>query len=352
MARAQPTGEVEQVLEQLHALTNEYAAIDDLHLRRIKDIERQIDAAFGSIGKSEGAFCDEPAVGYISTENPDAPHVFAETINLPIVGSWGWFWFFFPVGTTLEQAIAEINAKSQWTGAAASFSASNPNRVEIRSTGYFKYLKINQESGTNPLVFAVPDGGNAMFEWIDYGCVHGLPICATPATLYLSTQANLLTYGLGSTTLIVQGLNGMQMFTFGSGTSQDNIIAAINTFENNIGVTAVQNADNADRVELRSTFLGNDGFVTVMQVGGTPPIILQEPKGGVATYSAFANGVSRLPGDVNCDRIVNAVDLILVVQNWGECPLPPFVCEADLTNDGAVNVSDLLMVMNNWGAVD
>ena len=55
-------------------------------------------------------------------------------------------------------------------------------------------------------------------------------------------------------------------------------------------------------------------------------------------------------GDANCDRIVNVVDLVLVVQNWGQCPLPPFVCEADLTNDSAVNVNDLLTVINNWGA--
>ena len=98
--------------------------------------------------------------------------------------------------------------------------------------------------------------------------------------------------------------------------------------------------------------VGQAAFVSVMQFGGTPPIIYSTPSGGAPTYSLITHGIDPLPGDVNCDRIVNIADLILVVQNWGECPPPPFVCEADLTNDGHVNVQDLWSVLSNWGAVD
>lgn len=51
------------------------------------------------------------------------------------------------------------------------------------------------------------------------------------------------------------------------------------------------------------------------------------------------------PGDVTGDDIVNANDLLAVINAWGPCA----PCPADLTDDGQVNVNDLLAVINGWG---
>ena len=54
------------------------------------------------------------------------------------------------------------------------------------------------------------------------------------------------------------------------------------------------------------------------------------------------------PGDVNLDGTVNVTDLLLVIGQWGPCPVQPSGCTADLNNDDQVNVTDLLEVIGNW----
>lgn len=54
------------------------------------------------------------------------------------------------------------------------------------------------------------------------------------------------------------------------------------------------------------------------------------------------------PGDINGDGEVNVDDLLIVLNNWGECD-DCDSCNADLTGDCTVNVDDLLIVLNNWG---
>ena len=58
-------------------------------------------------------------------------------------------------------------------------------------------------------------------------------------------------------------------------------------------------------------------------------------------------------GDVNDDANVNVSDLLSVINGWGQCPVPPAACTADIapqpTPDSQVNVSDLLLVINQWG---
>jgi len=61
------------------------------------------------------------------------------------------------------------------------------------------------------------------------------------------------------------------------------------------------------------------------------------------------------PGDVTGDGVVNVLDLLAVIENWGQCPAPPSTCPADIAppgppaGDGTVNILDLLHVINNWG---
>jgi flagellin len=112
---------------------------------------------------------------------------------------------------------------------------------------------------------------------------------AQTAEVYLSTGANLLNDDGGSITLEISGVNGVQQFTFASGTTQANIISAINSFKDALGVSAAQNATTTTRVELRSTVFGSDGFVRAKALegasvadGGAGDIIFAADTGGSA----------------------------------------------------------------------
>lgn len=56
-----------------------------------------------------------------------------------------------------------------------------------------------------------------------------------------------------------------------------------------------------------------------------------------------------LPGDANCDGLVNIEDLLDAIGSWGPCPDPcPPSCPSDHDGDCAVGVNDLLIVLGNW----
>jgi probable HAF family extracellular repeat protein len=50
------------------------------------------------------------------------------------------------------------------------------------------------------------------------------------------------------------------------------------------------------------------------------------------------------PEDVNGDGVVDVIDLLAVVGNWGPCKL----CVEDINGDGVVDVVDLLAVISAW----
>ena len=52
--------------------------------------------------------------------------------------------------------------------------------------------------------------------------------------------------------------------------------------------------------------------------------------------------------DLNGDGVVNVVDLLILLENWGVCPAEG-ACPADLNGDGTVNVIDLLNLLESWG---
>lgn len=54
---------------------------------------------------------------------------------------------------------------------------------------------------------------------------------------------------------------------------------------------------------------------------------------------------SGTPGDLNDDQLVNVLDLLILLGDWGACP----GCPADVNNDDLVDVLDLLVLLGNWG---
>ena len=61
------------------------------------------------------------------------------------------------------------------------------------------------------------------------------------------------------------------------------------------------------------------------------------------TYSIEVDNVARV--DVNGDRIINVVDLVLVAAFFGQSSTPGAVLNSDVNGDGVVDVNDLLLVV-------
>ena len=92
---------------------------------------------------------------------------------------------------------------------------------------------------------------------------------AQTAAVYLSTQASLDNNGDGSITIEITGMDGVQQFTFASGTSQANVMSAINTFKDALGVSAVAGTTDTDKVAIHSLTYGGDQYVRVKVLEGT-----------------------------------------------------------------------------------
>ena len=91
-------------------------------------------------------------------------------------------------------------------------------------------------------------------------------------------------------------------------------------------------ADNSDSVWIRWTMGSTD---TAWQYSGW----------NIDDVSITASVEAGIVGDVNCDGVVNVIDLLSVVSEWGPCE---GVCAEDIVPDQNVGVSDLLLVIGNW----
>jgi len=102
----------------------------------------------------------------------------------------------------------------------------------------------------------------------------------------------------------------------------------------------VLNAGNRVRYAPASELVALETIVFQATDGGTAPTAGPSNPGRV-----FVDVVAPITGDVNFDGIVNVVDLLAVLSNWGPC----MGCNEDTNGDGLVNVTDLLAVLANWG---
>jgi len=74
----------------------------------------------------------------------------------------------------------------------------------------------------------------------------------------------------GSITIEVSGNDGMQQFTFASGTSQANIITAVNSFRDVMSVSATASVIAPLRIEFRALEASSTHFVRVKEINGLP----------------------------------------------------------------------------------
>jgi flagellin len=97
---------------------------------------------------------------------------------------------------------------------------------------------------------------------------------ARTAAVFLSTGASINNGGNGSITIEITGVDGVQQFTFASGTSQASVATAINTFKEALGVSA--QASTNGKVAVYSLGFGSNEFVRVKQLEGTASDLLAD----------------------------------------------------------------------------
>ncbi|MBT4584627.1 MAG: choice-of-anchor D domain-containing protein [Phycisphaerae bacterium] len=106
---------------------------------------------------------------------------------------------------------------------------------------------------------------------------------------------------------------------------------------------------------------GLDGTVLNTQNFGTPldsiaaiPDVVGDGSwelvagGRDGTLSCISGGIDAVvynPADINEDGVVDVVDLLIIIDQWGQTD-----SSADINEDGIVNVSDLLMLIDYWGS--
>jgi flagellin len=108
---------------------------------------------------------------------------------------------------------------------------------------------------------------------------------AATADVFLSTGGTFTNGDNGSITIEVTGTRGTQQFTFASGTAQSDIIAAVNSFAEQTGVSASQ-VSTGGNVELSSTDYGSDSFVRVKTLSNDGVAIVSDELADTPTNNA------------------------------------------------------------------
>ena len=68
-----------------------------------------------------------------------------------------------------------------------------------------------------------------------------------------------------------------------------------------------------------------------------------------ATVGLLLSPIGKgIPGDLDGDGNVGAVDLLILLTSWGPCENCE-KCPADLNGDCVVGAVDLLILLVNWG---
>ena len=65
--------------------------------------------------------------------------------------------------------------------------------------------------------------------------------------------------------------------------------------------------------------------------------------------NAFTYEAPPCPADLNGDGVVNSLDMVILLNAFGNCPASPASCPADLNGDGVVNALDVIILSNAYG---
>ena len=103
-----------------------------------------------------------------------------------------------------------------------------------------------------------------------------------------------------------------------------------------------------DGAILQSTNFGTpvDAIASIPDVvgDGSWELVAGGRNGTISCLSGGIDAIVFNPADINQDGSVDVIDLLIIIDQWGQTDSP-----ADINEDGIVNVSDLLIVIANWG---
>jgi hypothetical protein len=113
-------------------------------------------------------------------------------------------------------------------------------------------------------------------------------------------------------------------------------------------------APNAHAVDLDQLVPVDIGYLVVDAVAindaGQIAANLRLPGAPSSKTVAAVLTPSAPSGDLDCDGVVDAGDLAMLLGMWGPCEANR-ACNADFTLDGVVDASDLAIVLGGWGTV-
>jgi hypothetical protein len=168
--------------------------------------------------------------------------------------------------------------------------------------------------------------------------------CAVPAELWLSTGAALENGGNGEIHFVFSTNASSQVFTFASGTSQNDIIQSLNSYGGSLALVAEQEPLETSRVRISSVAVGLGAFVCVQQVEeGDPGIIFESVSDETGSTAKCDFGEGGFLADLDCDLDVGPSDLALLLGAWGETHH-----FADIDGDGTVGAMDLAILLAVW----
>jgi flagellin len=158
-------------------------------------------------------------------------------------------------------------------------NATSFNGVKLLN-GNFDYTTSNVSANISDLKVNSARLSNASGAYMDVTL--DVVTSAQTGAVFMSTQSTLDNGGNGSVTIEITGNEGVQQFTFASGSSQADMISAINTFKDSLGVSAAQ-ATDTDRIELHSTKFGSEQFARVKVLEGTTNNLLADTNAGATS---------------------------------------------------------------------
>lgn len=168
---------------------------------------------------------------------------------------------------------------------------------------------------------------------------------AQTAAVYLSTTGTFDAEDGGSYTIEITGNRGTQQFTFASGTSQADIITAINQFTDVTGVSAAQNSSNTDRIELRSLSFGGNAFTRVKELeGAATNLVFDAATGGtgVTDYkdtgrdaTLLINGIEATTDGLTARVSTDGFDIQVTIDGTSTLNMTNGQTDFDVTGGGA-----------------
>ena len=189
---------------------------------------------------------------------------------------------------------------------------------------------------------------NLSGSWKNVGTVYGIDM---PLTVDVDAAAEYVYVGNAQSTtgirvIDAEGLNIVKTIPFADGYPRDSHYAPAESRLYTVSYTGqVVIIDAAGPASVIAD--------TIPMTGATPDMAYSQAAKTLLAALVVEDGADIVRmgklGDITGDGVVDVLDLLELLAQWGPCPPPPDDCPADLNGDGIVDVLDLLILLANWG---